>query len=89
MKLTNTQKQNLIAALNTIGLNISGKLDEFKTFGTFVVAANQAKKKKLDVAIKPFIDLINITEFDDHMWRISDTVTSLSIIQMGRETQCH
>lgn len=88
MKLTNTQKQNLIASLKPLGLNISGKLEEFKTFGTFVVAANQAKKKKLDVAVKPFIELINITEFDDNMWRISDGDISLSVIQMGRETQC-
>jgi hypothetical protein len=89
MKLTTTEKIDLVAAIGKMGINTKNKTNEFEMFGTFVVSANKSLKKKLDVILEDVSDKIKVSEFDDNMWRITDIDTTLNTIQSGREIQCH
>lgn len=87
MKLDTKAKIALIVEIGKAGMDIGKKASEFDQFGTFVVNANKAKKKKLDTILAPFGDSLKVSEFDDNMWRITEASVVLGVIQSGRESQ--
>jgi hypothetical protein len=89
MLIENKDKDALLAKIKTVGITVKSKqINEFKTYGTVVVAANKAKKKKLDKVLDEAGEaaFLEVSEFDDNMWRLTDAGVhdSLDSLQRGK-----
>ncbi len=91
MLITDLEKSQLISSMKLIGVKVPKKLEEFKKFGTCVIAANKAVKKKLDVITTPFENngTLKISEFDDNMWRLVDVgiIDTMTPLKRAKEVQ--
>ena len=92
MSITNEVKKDLLGKIKVAGIKVEDKhYQEFTDFGTVVLSANKAKKKKLDDVLEKCSEasFIDVTEFDDNMWRLTDIDVSenLDIIARGKEFQ--
>ena len=91
MLLSDIEKEKIIASMKSIGIKVDKKLEEFKEFGTCVIPANKAVKKKLDLITSPFESngSLKITEFDDNMWRLIDNGvdTQLDVLKRAKLVQ--
>jgi hypothetical protein len=92
MFIDNKDKESLLAKIKVAGIEVKSKqVDEFKKHGTVVVAANKAKKKKLDKVLEVAGEaaFVEVSEFDDNMWRLTDAAVfdTLGTVARGKEFQ--
>lgn len=86
-KFETKEKIDLIVKIGQEGIDIGQKASELTAFGTCVINACKAKKKRLDKILEEYDDVIKVTEFDSNMWRLTVIGTELSVTQYCKESQ--
>lgn len=87
MFIEDKDKDALLAKIKVVGIPVVSKqINEFKKHGTVVVSANKAKKKKLDKVLDEAGEaaFVEVSEFDDNMWRLTDAAVFDTLGTIGR-----